>query len=145
MSTFDHEVQEWSIYKDRLEQWFLANELVKSGEDGDKAGTKRRAILLSSLSESTYKLVRDLASPKKMDTLNYKEILKLLDGHFQIKKCGLHSGYRSTVHLHPVYLAKALRPFLHNQNTSFVLRRILTVNSQLAFMVLCTICHPYKL
>lgn len=88
LSSFNHEAQEWSVYKDRLEQWFLANDLVETGEQGDKAGTKRRAILLSSLSESTYKLVRDLALPQKVGVLNYDKIIELLDGHFQTKKCG---------------------------------------------------------
>ncbi|KAL0871747.1 hypothetical protein ABMA27_004250 [Loxostege sticticalis] len=84
LTSFSHEVQEWSVYKARLEQWFLANDVVA---DSDKAGTKRRAILLSNLAESTYKLVRDLALPKEVGTLSYDEVVQLFDGHFRTKKC----------------------------------------------------------
>lgn len=84
LTSFSHEVQEWSVYKARLEQWFLANDVVA---DSDKAGTKRRAILLSNLAESTYKLVRDLAVPKEVGTLSYDEVVQLFDGHFRTKKC----------------------------------------------------------
>lgn len=84
LNTFNHQVQDWCIYKDRLEQWFLANDIV---EDSDKAGCKRRAILLSNLAESSYKLVRDLALPRQVTSLSYKEVVELFDGHFKAKKC----------------------------------------------------------
>lgn len=57
LSVFNHETQEWALYKGRLEQWFLANEI---DDAADKSGAKRRAILLSSLAETTYRLIRDL-------------------------------------------------------------------------------------
>ncbi|CAG9131885.1 unnamed protein product [Plutella xylostella] len=67
------------------QQWFLANDI---GTGDDKAGSKRRAILLSSLAEPTYKLIRDLALPKSVGTLSYNNVVELLDGHFETKKCG---------------------------------------------------------
>lgn len=91
LSSFNHEIQEWSVYKDRLEQWFLANDIVV---DTDKAGSKRRAILLSNLAESTYKLVRDLALPSQVGTLEYDIVVKLLDGHFKTKKCTFAERYK---------------------------------------------------
>ncbi|XP_026728303.1 uncharacterized protein LOC113499534 [Trichoplusia ni] len=84
ITVFSHEQQEWQLYKERLEQWFLANEI---GVDVDKAGCKRRAIFLSNCSESSYKLIRDLALPRQVGTLSYAEIVALLDGHFNVKKC----------------------------------------------------------
>lgn len=91
VSVFNHELQEWALYQGRLEQWFLANEIT---DDGDKSGAKRRAILLSSLSENTYRLVRDLALPKDVGTLTYVEVTQLLDGHFKIKKCGFAERHK---------------------------------------------------
>lgn len=82
---FNHETQEWSLYKDRLEQWFLANDI---GEEADKSGSKRRAILLSSFAEQSYKLVRDLALPAAVGSLDYQGVVSLLDKHFKAKKCG---------------------------------------------------------
>lgn len=61
INVFNHETHDWVLYKGRLEQWFLANDIT---DDVDKSGAKRRAILLSSLAETTYRLVRDLALPK---------------------------------------------------------------------------------
>lgn len=91
ISVFNHEVQEWYLFKDRLEQWFLANELEDSE---DKSKRKRRAILLSSLSENTYKLVRDLALPTDVGTLNYEDVVKLLDEHCTPATCGFAERFK---------------------------------------------------
>lgn len=91
LTVFNHEHQEWSLYHERLEQWFLANEI---GGDADKAGCKRRAILLSNCSESSYKLIRDLALPRQVGTLSYSEVVALLDGHFKPKKCTFAERYK---------------------------------------------------
>ncbi|KAI5633993.1 hypothetical protein NE865_13288 [Phthorimaea operculella] len=96
LSVFNHEVQEWSLFKERLKQWFLANDL---SDLDDKASVKRRAILLSSLAENTYRLVRDLALPKDVGTISYDDVIKLLDAHFKVTKCGFaerHKFYTST-------------------------------------------------
>ncbi|KAJ0171393.1 hypothetical protein K1T71_012943 [Dendrolimus kikuchii] len=85
LSTFDHLVQEWSSYKSRLNQWFIANDI---NSDTGKATIKRRAILLSALSESTFKLASDLALPDKVEELTYEAIVKLLDDHFTPKRFG---------------------------------------------------------
>lgn len=89
LCTYNHEVNDWQIYKDRLEQWFLANDV-----DADEKGQiKRRAILVSSLSENTYRLVRDLALPSNITSLSYGHLVKLLDGHFKPTKCGFAERY----------------------------------------------------
>ncbi|XP_063822722.1 uncharacterized protein LOC135072645 [Ostrinia nubilalis] len=85
LSTFDHLSQEWNSYKSRLNQWFIANDITV---ETDKATVKRRAILLTSLSESTFKLASDLALPHKVEELNYEAIVKLLDDHFTPKRIG---------------------------------------------------------
>ncbi|XP_048487398.1 uncharacterized protein LOC119693538 [Plutella xylostella] len=85
LSTFDHQSQDWDTYRNRLSQWLIANEI---NVDSDKAGVKRRAILLSALTESTYKLASDLALPKKLEELTFEEIISLLDKHFTPKRCG---------------------------------------------------------
>lgn len=84
LSAFNHETQEWKLYKGRLEQWFLANDI---DENSDKSGAKRRAILLSSLAETTYRLATTLAAPKDIGTLSFVAVTTLLDDHFKIKKC----------------------------------------------------------
>ncbi|XP_049875227.1 uncharacterized protein LOC126373213 [Pectinophora gossypiella] len=81
---FDHGHQDWSVYKGRFEQWCLANDIT---EANDTKGVKRRAILLSALNESTYKLVRDLCQPKDVTEQSYAAVTSLLDAHFQPKRC----------------------------------------------------------
>lgn len=90
LSVFNHELQDWEVFKDRLEQWFIANEITNVE---DKSQIKRRAVLVSSLSENTYKLVRDLALPEKISTLDYDKVTKLLDDHFKPIKCGFAERY----------------------------------------------------
>lgn len=69
LSNFDHNMQTWKTWRCRLTQWFIANDInaVK-----DPAGVKRRAILLSTLSESTYKLAADLVLPKEVEEYHMK-------------------------------------------------------------------------
>ncbi|XP_022829117.1 uncharacterized protein K02A2.6-like isoform X2 [Spodoptera litura] len=85
LSTFDHLSQDWNSYKLRLNQWFIANDITS---ETDKATIKQRAILLTSLCESTFKLATDLALPNKVEELGYEAIVKLLDDHFTPKRFG---------------------------------------------------------
>ncbi|XP_048489412.1 uncharacterized protein LOC125491441 [Plutella xylostella] len=91
LNIFNHEIQEWGSYKGRLEQWFQANAITAAE---DKSGARRRAILLSSLGETTYRLIQDLALPKDVGTLSYEEVTELFDGHFQRKTCSFAERYK---------------------------------------------------
>lgn len=84
LSVFNHEINDWVLFKGRLQQWFIANDI---SEENDKAGVKRSAVLLTSLSENSFKLVSDLAFPADLSTLTYLNLIGLLDGHFKQKKC----------------------------------------------------------
>lgn len=88
LSNFDHHTQSWEVYKQRLTQWFIVND-VKAADD-----TKRRAILLSALSEATYKLAADLALPKEIQSVPFDDILKILDAHFTSKRSGFGERYQ---------------------------------------------------
>lgn len=35
LTMFNHEVQDWSVFKERLEQWFLANDILDTDDDDD--------------------------------------------------------------------------------------------------------------
>ncbi|XP_062532994.1 uncharacterized protein K02A2.6-like [Bombyx mori] len=96
LSNFDHNTQTWKTWRCRLTQWFIANDInvVK-----DPAGVKRRAILLSTLSESTYKLAADLVLPKEVQEVPYEDIVSALDNHFTPKSVGFgerHHFYAAT-------------------------------------------------
>jgi hypothetical protein len=85
LSVFNHEEQEWLLYKGRLEQWFLANDI---NQDTDKSRAKRRAILLSRLAEPTYRLVTNFALHAEVASLDYDKVTNVLD-ILKLKKAGL--------------------------------------------------------
>ncbi|XP_048478380.1 uncharacterized protein LOC125491017 [Plutella xylostella] len=88
--TFDHRAHDWSIFKSRFNQFCMANDLT---DVTDKAGTRRRAILLTSLVEETYRVARDLAFPTELDELELKTLVEKLDVHFRSKKCTFAERY----------------------------------------------------
>ncbi|KAJ0170406.1 hypothetical protein K1T71_013777 [Dendrolimus kikuchii] len=91
LSSFDHHGQDWKTYKSRLEQWFIANNL---DEESDKAGVKRKAVLLSALSESTYQLASNLVLPDDLVTQNYSSIVGKLTEHFTTRRCGFAERHK---------------------------------------------------
>ncbi|CAK1597910.1 unnamed protein product [Parnassius mnemosyne] len=96
LSSFNHDIQEWKTYKSRINQWFLANEINNTT---DPSGKKRRAILLSALSEGTYRLAENLALPKDVQEVPYEDILRFFDIHFNPKIVGFterHNFYAAS-------------------------------------------------
>lgn len=73
ISEFVEEDEDWTEYVERLEHFFLANGI----DDADK----RRSILLSVCGAKTYKLMRNLASPRKPGELTFGELVKLVQDH----------------------------------------------------------------
>ncbi|CAB4030206.1 PREDICTED: uncharacterized protein LOC106613174 [Paramuricea clavata] len=74
VSPFDEVEETWTQYTERLEQYFLANEVTDAKE--------QRAIFLSVCGSKTYALIRDLLQPKKPGDTEIKEIFKELEKHF---------------------------------------------------------------
>ena len=66
----------WLSYAERLEQYFLANDV--------QAQEKKRAILLSLCGASTYQLIRNLVSPQKPSEKTFDELVKLVQEHHQL-------------------------------------------------------------
>lgn len=78
LSSFDHKSGEWAIFKGRLEQFLKVNNVV----DGNK-----NAVLITHLSDESYRLVRNLAYPADVATLTYAKLVALLDSHFAPRQC----------------------------------------------------------
>ncbi|KAM3956832.1 uncharacterized protein ACR2FA_007497 [Aphomia sociella] len=78
LSYFDHKNGEWSIFKGRLSQFLKVNNVKEDN---------RSAILITHLSDESYRLVRNLAYPTDIETLNYEQLIDLLDKHFKQKLC----------------------------------------------------------
>ena len=71
---FNPDIMKWDIYMERAETFFEAN-----GIDEDN---KKRAILLTSVGDRTYTLLRNLCAPKKPTEQSWAEVKKLLSTHY---------------------------------------------------------------
>ena len=71
---FDSGVEEWQTYAERLEQYFLANDV--------EAGNKQRAVLLSVCGPATYQLIRNLTATQKPADHSFVELVKLVQDHY---------------------------------------------------------------
>ena len=71
---FNESEESWTQYVERIEQYFLANEV----EDA----AKKRAILLSACRSKTYALARDLLQPARPAVVTFKKIVDTLERHF---------------------------------------------------------------
>ena len=76
---FNHRVEDWVSYSERLEQYFTANGIGTEGADL----TKRRAILLSCCGPATYQLIRNLVAPEKPTDKTFAQLVELVRDHHQ--------------------------------------------------------------
>lgn len=74
---FDSTKEPWEMYVERLEFSFIANGVTED--------VKKRAVLLTVSGPSTYKLIRNIAAPKKPLEVWYSDIVDKLKGHFSPK------------------------------------------------------------
>ncbi|KAI5637754.1 hypothetical protein NE865_09536 [Phthorimaea operculella] len=74
LQLFDYKSSDWAIFKGRLTQFLKINKLTT---DEDKS-----AILITHLSDESYRLLKNLAYP-----LTYVKLVELLDKHFKTKEC----------------------------------------------------------
>ena len=83
---FKESEESWTQYVERLEQYFLANEV----EDV----AKRRALLLSVCGSKTYALARGLLQPAKTAETTFKKIVDTLEKHFSPKPSEIVERYK---------------------------------------------------
>ena len=76
---FDPSVEEWETYEERLEQFFIVNDLEAE---------KKVPALLSLIGAKTYALLKNLLTPVKPSTKSYKELTDILKGHFSPQTTG---------------------------------------------------------
>ena len=77
LSEFHPGEEDWLEYVERFVFYCEANSV--------KDDSKRRAILLSSIGAVTYKIVRNLISPRSTSDVTYEEIVQLLQDHLDPK------------------------------------------------------------
>ena len=70
---FDRSQEDWVSYCERLEQYFVANDV--------KNTDKQKAILLSVCGALTYQLIWKLVAPNKPTDKTFAEIVELVKDH----------------------------------------------------------------
>ena len=77
---FNPAVDEWPIYKEKLEFYFHANGIADN--------SKKRSILLTQCGDSTFKLLRSLVPNGKLDAddVTYKSLIDMLKDHYGPKE-----------------------------------------------------------
>ena len=67
---FDEAKEDWLSYAERMEQYFIANEIKEE---------KRRAFLPSVCGPSLYQLIKDLVAPGKPSEQSFEHLVELID------------------------------------------------------------------
>ena len=70
---FDNARVDWSQYEERLGHFFTANGIIEE---------QKRAVLLTVIGPTTYKVLRNLISPKRRGEVGFSELLKMLAENF---------------------------------------------------------------
>ncbi|MCY3927857.1 MAG: retroviral-like aspartic protease family protein [Acidobacteria bacterium] len=86
VSEFSSTQETWTAYVERLGQYLTANKI----EDADQ----QRAVLLSVCGAATYRLIRNLVSPKKPTELKFSEIVEIVQKHHDPKPSVIVQRYR---------------------------------------------------
>lgn len=73
---FYSQEDDWQVFTERLEQFFEIN---------DVAEDKKRAILITSISDDVYKLLRDVCHPVLPKNKTFDELCELLNKQFVVK------------------------------------------------------------
>ena len=89
---YEAEKEDWQQYVERLDHFFTANGIADAG--------KKRAVFLSIVGASTYKLLRNLVAPAKPGDKTFAQRVEVLSTHFRptpseiVERCRFHGRYR---------------------------------------------------
>lgn len=86
IAAFSSSQETWTVYVERLQQYFAANKI----EDADQ----QRAILLSVCGPATYRLIRNLVSPKKPTELKIMDLITIVQKHHDPKPSMIVQRFR---------------------------------------------------
>ena len=74
LGEFESTQETWDSYVERLELYFVANDIVDAA--------KKRAVLLTVVGTTTYKLIRNLTAPTKQAEIDYKDLVSMVKTHY---------------------------------------------------------------
>ena len=77
-------------YLDCLEMYFIANDVI----DNEGNARKRKTILLCSIGEDAYRILKDICFPTAPTEKTYSELAVELKRHFKPKRLAVAEGFR---------------------------------------------------
>ena len=83
---FNSASEDWDSYAERFRQYFLVNDV----KDADK----KRAILLSTCSPSTYRTIKNVLTPRAPAGVPYEDIVRAMSTHLQPKPSVIVERYK---------------------------------------------------
>ena len=92
LGEFDLVNGDWKSYIERAQQYLTANDITDAG--------KKRAVLLSSCGDATYRRIKDVLSPTEPADASFKTIVDKMTAHLQptpseiVERCRFHSRKR---------------------------------------------------
>lgn len=75
VNAFDPDVESWTEYKERLEHYFLANDITEK--------KKKKSVLIAVVGAKTYKLLRNLCKPQQPGELDFEALCEVLTKHHE--------------------------------------------------------------
>ena len=96
---FDPASETFTAYFERLEQFFVANDIGQCPADAtaavvQEASKKKVAVMISVIGKKTYGTLRDLCSPENPKEKTFEAIIELLQQHFKPKRLEVAESYR---------------------------------------------------
>ena len=98
-------LQTFTAYLERLEQFYIANDIRQCAADATEAvkkvaDKKKVAVLISVIGSKTYNTLRDLCSPLARKEKSFSEICELLKSHYKPKNLEVAGSFKfhSCVH-----------------------------------------------
>ena len=86
MCELDSSREDWMEYSERLSHYFIAN--------GTTDAARKKAILLTVVGTATYKQLRSLVSPAKVDDKTYQQLVKALQNFHSPKPSEIVQRYK---------------------------------------------------
>ena len=119
---FDSKKEDWPQYVERLDHFFAANGIT----DADK----KRSIFLTVIGPATFRLLRSLLHPTKLEAKTYKELCTALATHFKptpsetVQRFKFHTRCRRQGESVAIYISelRALAEFCNFANLEEMLR-----------------------
>ena len=99
ISSFDPESETFESYRERLEEYFIANNIGTAPEGANEAtiaaaNRRKVAAFNSTIGKHAYAILSDLTKPDKPSTKAYADLVVLLKNHYQPKTVTVAESYR---------------------------------------------------